>query len=49
MQITLIILALAPRIGLEPTTLRLEGGCSIPTELAGHIIIYYTNIHKDNL
>ena len=29
---------MAPRIGLEPTTLRLEGGCSIPTELAGHMV-----------
>ena len=28
---------LAPSIGFEPMTYRLEGGCSIPTELIGHM------------
>ena len=28
---------MAPDIGLEPMTYRLEGGCSIPTELIGHM------------
>ena len=38
MQITLIILALAPHVGFEPTTPALEVPCSSPAELMGHIL-----------
>lgn len=39
---------MAPDIGLEPMTYRLEGGCSIPTELIGHMKISWRGVEPLN-